>query len=48
MKLIPSKNPQTITYSQYERYISGKLELIKGNLLWSEQERIELLPLTFV
>jgi hypothetical protein len=45
MKMIPSKNPQTITYSQYERYTPEKLELINGNLLWSEQERIELLLL---
>lgn len=33
MKIIPSKNPQTITYSQYERYTPEKLDLIKGNLL---------------
>jgi hypothetical protein len=42
MKMIPSKNPQTITYSQYEQYTPEKLELIKGNLLWSEQERLLL------
>ncbi|MGG1289843.1 hypothetical protein ABE218_00325 [Bacillus smithii] len=45
MKMIPSKNPQPITYSQYERYTPEKLELINRNLLGSEQERIELLLL---
>lgn len=45
MEIIPSKNPQKITYSQYERYTPEKLELLDGNLLWNEQERMNLLLL---
>jgi hypothetical protein len=45
MEMIPSKNPQKITYSQYERYTPEKLELLDGNLLWNEQERMNLLLL---
>ncbi|WP_163152591.1 hypothetical protein [Anoxybacillus sp. MB8] len=45
MKIIPSKNPQKITYSQYKRYTPEKLELLDGNLLWNEQERMNLLLL---
>ncbi len=45
MDIVPSRKPQQVTYSQYERYIPEKVELIKGNLLYSEQERIELLLL---
>ncbi|MEW5323798.1 hypothetical protein V2J23_17265 [Geobacillus thermoleovorans] len=43
MKMIPSRNPQKITYSQYKRYTPEKLELLNGNLLWNEQERMNLL-----
>jgi hypothetical protein len=45
MEIIPSKNPQKITYSQYERYTPERLELLNGNLLWNEQERMNLLLL---
>jgi hypothetical protein len=45
MEIIPSRKPQPVTYSQYERYTPESFELIKGNLLCSEQERINLLLL---
>ncbi|ESU73438.1 hypothetical protein T260_02445 [Geobacillus thermopakistaniensis] len=45
MKIIPSRKPQPVTYSQYERYTPEKLELVQGDLLWSDQERIDLLML---
>ena len=45
MDIVPSREPQQVTYSQYERYTPEKVELIKGNLLYSEQERINLLLL---
>lgn len=45
MDIIPSQKPKTITYSQYERYTPESLELAEGNLLWSEEERINLLLL---
>lgn len=45
MDIVPFRKPQQITYSQYERYTPEKIELIKGNLLYSEQERIDLLML---
>lgn len=45
MDIVPSREPQQVTYSQYKRYTPEKVELIKGNLLYSEQERINLLLL---
>lgn len=45
MDIVPAKKPQKITYSQYERYTPEKLELVQGDLLWSDQERIDLLML---
>jgi hypothetical protein len=45
MDIVPAPKAQKITYSQYERYTPEKLELVQGDLLWSEQERINLLLL---
>jgi hypothetical protein len=45
MEIIPSRKPKTVTYSQYERYTPEKIEFQNGNLLWNEQERMNLLLL---
>ncbi|GLH64479.1 MULTISPECIES: hypothetical protein [Bacillaceae] len=45
MDIVPAPKAKKITYSQYERYTPEKLELVQGDLLWSEQERINLLLL---
>ena len=45
MDIVPAPKAKKIIYSQYERYTPEKLELVQGDLLWSEQERINLLLL---
>lgn len=45
MELIPRKEPQKITYQQYEKYAPEKIEMFQNNLFFSETERINTLLL---
>lgn len=43
--IIPRKEPQKVTYEQYQKYTPEKIEVINNNLFFSEQERINMLML---
>lgn len=45
MELIPRREPQKITYQQYEENTPEKIEMYQNNIFFDETERIKMLNL---
>lgn len=45
MELIPRKEPQKITYQQYQDYTPEKIEMYENNLFFTDKERMDMLLL---
>ena len=45
MDLIPRREPQEISYQDYQEYTPEKLEMYENNVFFDEQERLNMLKL---
>lgn len=45
MELIPRREPQKITYQQYEENTPEKIEMYQNDIFFDEQERLKMLYL---
>lgn len=45
MELTPRKEPQKITYEQYQEYTPEKIEMYENNVFFTEKERMKMLLL---